>query len=162
VGFEFAVELSFPISEDLVAALLNISAQAFGIVLIAGLSAGPMEGPAGIWALAVALAVALALALAIRAESRRQDAQKLGGALPRASPRIREVAATATQNLFANPLAQPRLSSAPASDIAAASTVNDVQSPYQFLLDSAHEGKGKVFHGTKEDRKYSAHSTPDR
>ena len=73
VGFEFAVELAFPASEDLVATLLNVSAQIFGVLLILGTSKIQYVQPA--WALVAALSAAFVLAAVVRGESKRQAAQ---------------------------------------------------------------------------------------
>ena len=117
------------------AALLNMSAQTFGILLITGLSGGAMEGSAGICALAATLAVALALALAIRPETRRQDAQRQGEA-PHGSSKASDAQSC---------LAQPRRSPpTPAADRApgASTTSNAQQSPFHRLADSERVALG--------------------
>jgi MFS transporter, FLVCR family, feline leukemia virus subgroup C receptor-related protein len=75
VGFEYAVELSYPINEDLVATILNISSQIFGILFISCLS--------GIFTLKVMPTICLVLTLLVacgaaifsKEETKRQNAQ---------------------------------------------------------------------------------------
>ena len=78
---ELAAELSYPSSPDAAAAVLNISAQVWGIALILACDGslrllqrrGPTAATVG---LAAALAVAAMCAAAIRGTNRRQDAQQ--------------------------------------------------------------------------------------
>ena len=79
-GFEWGVELSFPISESTVAGVLNVFGQLGGIALIYGLEAyvrAPAECVAGNGLQAAALALAAGLFALIRDEQKRQAA--LGG-----------------------------------------------------------------------------------
>jgi len=76
VGFEYAVELAFPIPEDLVATALNVVAQAAGIALI--LAGSALGSPRALWALVVALALATLLATSVRGDMKRQRVQAEG------------------------------------------------------------------------------------
>ena len=76
-GFEWGVELSFPISESTVAGVLNVFGQLGGIALIYGLEAyvrEPAECVAGNALQAGALALAAGLFALIRDEQKRQAA----------------------------------------------------------------------------------------
>ncbi|XP_008062343.1 feline leukemia virus subgroup C receptor-related protein 2 isoform X1 [Carlito syrichta] len=78
LGFEFAVELTYPESEGISSGLLNISAQVFGIIftISQGQIIDKYETMPGNIFLCVFLALGVALTAFIRADLRRQKANK--------------------------------------------------------------------------------------